>query len=144
MYLKLRLPIPVMSAFQLNLRSWLYQNLSRGFSNILVESTETPLDRLFHTAIILLLKKCFRVLSSVVNLNLHLKSFDLPWQGLKIVGGSLLNPLCRGNWRFFQLAWQTNLRMSWHVNYNLRADCRSVLCALSQFMFVDAMWNKFV
>jgi len=42
-HFKLQLPIPVMTAFQSNLRSWLYQNLSRRF--LIAESTETTTYR---------------------------------------------------------------------------------------------------
>jgi len=58
-HFKLRLLIPVLSAFQSNLRSCLYQNLSRRILNIIVESTSeaTLLGRVFHAAIIILLKR---------------------------------------------------------------------------------------
>ena len=50
------LPIPVISAIQSNLRSWLAQNLSKRFLNVLVDTAKTTmLGRLFHIATIPLL-----------------------------------------------------------------------------------------
>ena len=54
----LRLLIPIISAFQSNLKSSLAQNLSKRFLNVLVDSAETTvLGKLFHIATIYVTKK---------------------------------------------------------------------------------------
>jgi len=60
---KLWLPIPAMSACQSNLNFLFTQNLSKQFLNMLIDWALTiMLGRLFHAAIILLLKRRLRKL----------------------------------------------------------------------------------